>query len=45
MAGRAAIVKDSCISPKLILKWINRTGLSGVKGIGGEYTDLLECAG
>ena len=44
-AGRAAIVKDSGISSKLILKWINRADLARVKGIGGEYADLLECAG
>ena len=38
-------MKDPGISSKLILKWINRADLARVKGIGGEYADLLECAG
>lgn len=44
-AGRKALIKDSGISDKLILKWINRADLARVKGIGGEYADLLECSG
>jgi predicted flap endonuclease-1-like 5' DNA nuclease len=44
-AGRRALIKESGISDKLILKWINRADLARVKGIGGEYADLLECAG
>ena len=44
-AGRSALIKESGISDKLILKWINRADLARVKGIGGEYADLLECAG
>ena len=44
-AGRKAIAKASGISPKLILKWLNRADLARVKGIGEEYADLLEYAG
>lgn len=44
-AGRKALIKESGISDKLILKWINRADLARVKGIGGEYADLLECSG
>lgn len=44
-AGRKKLIKESGISDKLILKWINRADLARVKGIGGEYADLLECAG
>lgn len=44
-AGRKALIKDSGISDKLILKWINRADLARIKGVGGEYADLLECAG
>lgn len=44
-AGRKALIEESGVSDKLILKWINRADLARVKGIGGEYADLLECAG
>lgn len=43
--GRKKLVDESGISDKLILKWINRADLARIKGIGGEYADLLECAG
>lgn len=44
-AGRKKLISESGISDKLILKWINRADLARVRGIGGEYADLLECAG
>lgn len=44
-AGRKALVNESGISAKLIMKWINRADLARIKGVGGEYADLLECAG
>lgn len=44
-AGRKKLIDDSGISDKLVLKWINRADLARVKGIGGEYADLLECSG
>ena len=44
-AGRKALIKESGISAKLIMKWINRADLARIKGVGGEYADLLECAG
>lgn len=44
-AGRKAISNDSGISPKLVSKWVNRADLARIKGIGGEYADLLECSG
>ena len=44
-AGRKKLVEDSGISATLILKWANRADLARVNGIGGEYADLLECAG
>ena len=43
--GRKALIEESGISDKLILKWINRADLARIKGVGGEYADLLECAG
>jgi predicted flap endonuclease-1-like 5' DNA nuclease len=43
--GRADLAEKSDISEKLILKWANRADLARIKGIGGEYADLLEEAG
>ncbi|MEJ5293018.1 MAG: DUF4332 domain-containing protein [Candidatus Methanosuratincola sp.] len=43
--GRDELAEKSGISPKLILKWVNRADLFRVKGIGQEYSDLLEAAG
>ena len=43
--GRRKLISESGISDKLILKWINRADLARVRGVGGEYADLLECAG
>jgi len=43
--GRAAIEKATGISGALILKWVNRVDLMRIKGVGSEYSDLLEAAG
>jgi predicted flap endonuclease-1-like 5' DNA nuclease len=43
--GRKAIAEKSGISDGLILEWVNRVDLFRIKGIGGEYSDLLEAAG
>lgn len=44
-AGRTQMAEQSGVSEDLILKWVNRADLARVKGIGGEYADLLEAAG
>lgn len=44
-AGRKAIAEKSGISDGLILEWVNRVDLFRIKGVGGEYSDLLEAAG
>lgn len=44
-AGRKAIAKESGISPKLILEWVNHLDLMRIKGVGSEFADLLEEAG
>lgn len=44
-AGRTALATASGISEKLILKWVNHADLRRVKGIGSEYSELLEVAG
>lgn len=43
--GRNDLAKACDISPKLVLGWVNRADLFRVKGIGEEYSDLLEAAG
>ena len=44
-AGRKALIAKTGISDALILKWVNHADLFRVKGIGGEYAELLEAAG
>ncbi len=44
-AGRKGLEKDTGISGKLLLEWINHADLFRIKGVGEEYADLLEEAG
>ena len=44
-SGRRSIAQLSEISDKLILEWVNHVDLFRIKGIGEEYSDLLESAG
>lgn len=43
--GRNKIAKESGISIKLILEWVNHADLYRIKGVGEEYADLLEASG
>jgi PAS domain S-box-containing protein len=43
--GREELVEKLGISGKLVLKWVNMADLMRVKGIGEEYSELLERAG
>lgn len=43
--GRKEICDKSGIEHKLILTWVNHADLFRIKGIGSEYSDLLEEAG
>lgn len=43
--GRADLATATGISDALILKWVNRVDLYRIKGIGSEFSDLLEIAG
>ena len=43
--GRKDLEAASGISGALILKWVNKADLFRVKGIGTQYSDLLEAAG
>jgi len=43
--GRKALAEKTGISPALLLEWVNHADLFRIKGIGEEYSDLLEEAG
>lgn len=43
--GRKDLAEKAEVSEKLILKWANHADLIRIKGIGGEYAELLEAAG
>ena len=43
--GRTELAAKSGISEKLLLTWTNHADLTRVKGIGSQYSDLLEEAG
>ena len=44
-AGRKDIVEASGIDSKRILRFVNHADLCRIKGVGGEYSELLEAAG
>ena len=43
--GRKLLAKDSGCSEAQILEWVNRADLMRVRGVGGQYSDLLEASG
>lgn len=43
--GRTDLAEKTGISEKLILTWTNHADLNRIKGIGGQYAELLEAAG
>jgi predicted flap endonuclease-1-like 5' DNA nuclease len=44
-AGRKHLAEKSGIAETSILQWVNHADLFRIKGIGSEYSDLLEAAG
>ncbi len=44
-AGRKKLATETEISEKLVLRWVNMADLFRIKGVGEEYSDLLEAAG
>lgn len=44
-SGRAKVAEESGISEKLILRWTNHADLMRIKGIAGQFAELLEAAG
>jgi len=43
--GRTELASKTGISEAKILEWVNRSDLYRIKGVGSEYSDLLEAAG
>jgi predicted flap endonuclease-1-like 5' DNA nuclease len=43
--GRAVLADKTGISEKLILEWVNHADLYRIRGVGSEFSDLLEAAG
>jgi predicted flap endonuclease-1-like 5' DNA nuclease len=44
-AGRKALAEATGISEKLILTWSNHCDLMRIKGVGPQFSELLEAAG
>lgn len=43
--GRKELAEQTGISDALILRWVNHADLYRIKGVGSEYSELLEAAG
>lgn len=43
--GREKLSEETGISEKLILKWTNHADLFRIKGVAGQFAELLEAAG
>ncbi len=43
--GRETLAEKTGISEKLILKWTNHADLFRIKGVAGQFAELLEAAG
>lgn len=43
--GRAKIAESTGISEHLILKWVNYSDLFRIKGVAGQFAELLEASG
>ncbi len=43
--GRKEIAEKTGIGDSLLLQWVNHLDLFRIKGVGPEYSDLLEAAG
>ena len=44
-SGRKTLEETTGIAHTLILEWVNHVDLMRIKGVGSEYSDLLEAAG
>ncbi len=43
--GRRQIAERAGVGHESVLEWVNRADLFRIKGVGGQYSDLLEKAG
>lgn len=43
--GRIQLAEDTGISEELILTWVNHADLFRIKGVGPQYSELLEASG
>jgi predicted flap endonuclease-1-like 5' DNA nuclease len=43
--GRDELAAQTGISEKLILRWVNHADLFRIKGVAGQFSELLEAAG
>ena len=43
--GRKELAAKAGVAEEKILEWVNRSDLYRIKGVGSEYSDLLEAAG
>ncbi len=43
--GREKVAEETGISSKLILKWTNHADLFRIRGVAGQFAELLEAAG
>jgi predicted flap endonuclease-1-like 5' DNA nuclease len=43
--GRSELVDKTGISSSLILRWVNHADLFRIKGVAGQFSELLEAAG
>jgi predicted flap endonuclease-1-like 5' DNA nuclease len=44
-SGRDALARETGLSPDQLLEWLNHIDLMRIRGVGAEYSDLLEAAG
>lgn len=42
---REALARETGLSPAQLLEWVNHIDLMRIRGVGAEYSDLLEAAG
>ena len=44
-SGREELARATGLSAALLLEWVNHIDLMRIRGVGAEYSDLLEAAG
>ncbi|MGH8884085.1 MAG: DUF4332 domain-containing protein [Egibacteraceae bacterium] len=44
-AGRSELAEKAGLASDLILRWVNHADLFRIRGVAGEYAELLEAAG